>query len=58
MSLINKAKVKQVALELAASRAHKFTRVSATLYEEVESVVRRFLEDKIKGLPSAGKTIK
>ena len=57
-SLLNKKAVKTFALSIGQERYHKFTRVSAELFVEVESVVREYLKRKIESLPSVGKTIK
>jgi len=58
MSLINRAKVKRIALEIAAvERSHKFTRVSKDFLDNVEAELKNVIRSKIKALPSKGKTI-
>lgn len=57
--LINKAKARRFILDHAArNRAHKFTRVSPCVYDQLEA----FLRDKCRALvhsqPGKGKTIK
>lgn len=56
--LINKTKVKQFALEVAATRPHTFTRVSAEFLDTIEARVRNMIETHVATLPSVGKTIK
>ena len=56
-SLINKKAVKELALNLAKNRYHKFTRVSKEFLEQMEFNLRGSIQRHIEGLPSKGKTI-
>ncbi len=56
--LINKRKVKMFALEIAKSRAHKFTRVSPEFFVRCEVNLKEFIRSQIHSHPSKGKTIK
>ena len=55
--LINRKKVKEFALEMAKSRAHKFTRVGSGFFIKCEANLRTFIRNQIHSLPSKGKTI-
>ncbi len=55
--LINRSKVKQFALEMAKSRAHKFTRVGGDFIAKCEAHLKTFIRDYVHRLPSKGKTI-
>ena len=57
MSLINRKHVKEFALEMAKSRAHKFTRVGKGFLAQCEASLKNFIRDYIHRLPSKGKTI-
>jgi len=57
VSYINRAAVKKLALELAAKRAHKFTRVSKSFYDAANRYVAIWALQHIASLPSKGKTI-
>lgn len=57
MSYINRSAVKKLALELAAKRAHKFTRVSKSFYDAASRHVALWAMQHIASLPSKGKTI-
>ena len=58
-ALINKQNVRRFLLEHAQnSRAHKFTRVADTIYDQVESAVREKLRQIVHHQPSVGKTIR
>lgn len=57
-SLINRKHVKALLLDTAkATRAHPFTRVGSDTLNDVNEVVRQFCVNKVKSLPSKGKTI-
>lgn len=56
--VINKAKFKRLALELAQKRAHKFTRVGNDIVEKANQHLSVWLMNYIASLPSKGKTIK
>lgn len=56
--LINQKHVKQYALECAAQRHHKFTRVSKEFLIYVESQMKEKIRSYISTLPSVGRTIK
>ena len=55
--LINRTKVKEFALEMAKSRAHKFTRVGSGFLIQCEGNLKNFIRSYISRLPSKGKTI-
>ena len=55
--LLNKAKVKEFALDMAKTRAHKFTRVGGDFLLLCEGNLKNFIKDFIRRLPSKGKTI-
>jgi len=57
-SLINRRKVKEFTLEMAKSRAHKFTRVSSEFYVTCEAHLKIFIRGYVQRHPSVGKTIK
>lgn len=56
--MINRRKVKLFALEMAKSRAHKFTRVGKEFYDRCEVSLKNFIRDAVQRHPSKGKTIK
>lgn len=57
-TLLNKAKVKKLALRIASEqRAHKFTRVSPKFLDRIEALVYAAVLNEIRRLPSVGKTI-
>ena len=56
--MINRRKVKLFALEMAKSRAHKFTRVGSEVYVKCEANLRDFIRNQVQRHPSVGKTIK
>jgi len=58
MSILNKAKFKRTALEIAGKRHHKFTRVSDQFVNRAENMLTSWLLSHILQLPSKGKTIK
>jgi hypothetical protein len=55
--LINKKHVKQFALEMAKSRAHKFSRVGGDFLLLCEGNLKAFIRGHVQRLPSKGKTI-
>ena len=55
--LINRKKVKEFALEMAKSRAHKFTRVGSDFFIRCEGNLKEFIRNSVHRLPSKGKTI-
>jgi len=55
--LISRKHVKAFALAMAASRAHKFTRVGGEFFIKVEASVKQFIRSYVRALPSKGKTI-
>ena len=56
--MINRRKVKLFALEMAKSRAHKFTRVGSEFYDRCEVNLKEFIRGQVHRHPSVGKTIK
>lgn len=56
--MINRSKVKLFALEMAKSRAHKFTRVGSGFYDRCEVNLKAFIRHEVHRHPSVGKTIK
>jgi hypothetical protein len=56
--MVNRRKVKMFALEMARSRAHKFTRVGKEFYDRCEVSLKQFIRDQVHRHPSKGKTIK
>jgi hypothetical protein len=56
--MINRRKVRQFALEMAKSRAHKFTRVGSEFYDRCEVNLKEFIRNQVQRHPSVGKTIK
>ena len=56
--MISRRKVKLFALEMAKSRAHKFTRVGSEFYDKCEANLREFIRNQVQRHPSVGKTIK
>jgi len=57
--LINKAAVRRFVKDTASqTRTHKFTRVAGGFYDECEGHLRRYICDRVRSLPSAGKTIR
>ncbi len=57
VKLINRRQVKQFALDMAKSRAHKFTRVGGEFFLKCEGNLKAFISQYIQRLPSKGKTI-
>ncbi len=56
--MINRRKVRLYALEMAKSRAHKFTRVGSEFYDRCEVNLKAFIRDQVHRHPSVCKTIK
>jgi hypothetical protein len=56
--MINRRKVKLFALEIAKSRAHKFTRVGSEFYVKCEANLKQFIQGQVQRHPSKGKTIR
>ncbi len=55
--LINQRKVREFALAMAQSRAHKFTRVGKDFFIKCEGYLKNFIRSEVHRLPSKGKTI-
>ena len=56
--MLNRSKVRQFALAMAASRAHKFNRVGGEFFVRCEVQLKNFIRDQVHRHPSVGKTIK
>lgn len=56
--LLNKAKVKALALACAQQRARKFTRVSNDFYVGVEAALRNAIVNRVANHPSVGVTLR
>jgi hypothetical protein len=56
-NLLNRRRVRELALEAAKTRAHRFTRVGTPFYIRCEANVREFIRAQIQRLPSKGRTI-
>jgi hypothetical protein len=56
--MINRRKVKLFALEMAKSRAHKFTIVGKEFYDKCEVNLKEFIRNQVHRHPSKGKTLK
>jgi hypothetical protein len=56
--MLHRRKVKLFTLEIAKSRAHKFTRVGSEFYDKCEVNLKQFIRDQVHRHPSVGKTIK
>lgn len=57
VKLISKKFVRQFALDMAKSRAHKFTRVGGGFFIKCEANLKEFVRNEVRRLPSKGKTI-
>ena len=57
VKLVSKKRVRMFALEMAKSRAHKFTRVGGEFFIRREANLKEFIRNEIRRLPSKGKTI-
>jgi hypothetical protein len=58
MSILNKARFKRAALDIASKRHHKFTRVGKEFVSLAEHALVGWMMNYINQLPSKGKTIK
>jgi hypothetical protein len=56
--LLNRAKVKALALACAQRRARKFTRVSNEFYVGAEAALRNYIHRHVENHPSVGVTIR
>lgn len=56
--LINRAKVKSLALACAQQRARKFTRVGAEFYVAINAAVINAVHSRVASHPSVGVTLK
>lgn len=56
--LINRAKVKDLALACAQQRARKFTRVGAEFYSAINAAVHNAIAHRVASAPSIGVTLK
>lgn len=57
-SMINKAACRKFILDVAKSeRHHPFTRVADSVYDEAEGLLRSHFRNKVRSIPSKGKTI-
>ena len=56
--LINRKHVREFALEMAKTRAHKFTRVGDDFFLKCEGQLKAFIRAEVQRHPSVGKTIK
>ena len=57
VKLISKTHVRQFALDMAKSRAHKFTCVGGEFFIKCEANLKEFIRNSVSRLPSKGKTI-
>jgi hypothetical protein len=57
VKLINRSQVKKFALDMARTRAHKFTRVGGPFFIQCEANLKEFVRNYVHRLPSKGKTI-
>jgi len=55
---ISRKHVREFALEMAKSRAHKFTRVGGDFYLKCEGQLKAFIRSEVHRHPSVGRTIK
>lgn len=56
-TLVNKAALRKLLLDVASERYHPFTRVADSVFDEAEGVLRSWARNKVRSLPSKGKTI-
>jgi len=56
--LISRKHVREFALEMAKTRAHKFTRVGGDFFLKCEGQLKAFIRSEVQRHPSVGKTIK
>jgi len=57
VKLVSKKHVKQFALDMAKTRAHKFTRVGGQFFLQCEANLKDYIRNYVHRLPSKGKTI-
>lgn len=57
VKLVSKKHVRRFALDMAKSRAHKFTRVGGEFFLKCEANMKEFIRNYVQRLPSKGKTI-
>lgn len=55
--LINKAACKKALLEIAQTRAHKFTRVGSDVFDHLNEMILNHMKSIVQSHPSKGKTI-
>ena len=55
--LISRKHVREFALEMAKSRAHKFTRVGGDFFLKSEGQLKAFIRSEVHRHPSVGKTL-
>ena len=55
--LISRKHVREFALEMAKSRAHKFTRVGGDFFLKCEGQLKAFIRSEVHRHPSVGKTL-
>ena len=53
--MINRRKVKLFALEMAGTRAHKFTMVGSEFYVKCEANLKEFIRGQVQRHPSVGR---
>ncbi len=56
--LLNRAKVKALALACAQQRARKFTRVSNDFFVGAEAALRNYINSRVANHPSVGVTLR
>ncbi len=56
--LINRKHVREFALEMAKSRAHKFTRVGDDFFLKCEGQLKAYIRSEVQRHPSVGRTLK
>lgn len=56
--LINRSKVKSLALAASQNRARKFTRVGGDFFEAINAIVANAITARVANHPSVGKTLK
>lgn len=56
--LISRKHVREFALEMAKSRAHKFTRVGDDFFLKCEGQLKAYIRSEVQRHPSVGKTLK
>ena len=55
--LINRKHCREFALEVAKTRAHKFTQVGSNFFLQCEANLKTFIRSQVQSHPSKGKTI-